>query len=522
MAVRRPHDAIVIGGGHNGLIAGAYLARAGLSTLILERREEVGGAALLAHHVGRLRPSVIRELRLGEHGLELVRPEVRAFAPQPDGRAVTLWDDPARTVEELRPWSRRDADAYPRFDAEVRTVGRFLGRVHAATPPDLVAPSLSDALAGLRLWRGLRKLGDRQVRALFRVLPMAVADLVADAFETDALRAAIATRGVRYAAMGPRSMGTAAVLLADSAEGEGGAAGQATLVRGGPRALAGALASAARSFGAVIRTGEEVVRVATAGGRASGVVLASGQELPARVVVSCADPKRTLLSLVDPAVLGPTLVWRAGNLRMPGVVARVDLHLAALPRFVAARGEEALRLSGRIVIAPGLDALERAFDASKYGRTSTSPYLDATIPSLADPGQAPGGRHLMSVLVQYAPYHLVETSWDAERDGLGDLVLKTLEEYAPGIADRVLDREVVTPMDLERTYGLTEGHPLHGEPGLDQLFAWRPLLGYARYRLHPPGLYLCGSGAHPGGGVTGGPGQNAAREVLADWKRRRR
>ncbi len=353
------------------------------------------------------------------------------------------------------------------------------------------------------------------------MLPMAVADFLSEAFESDPLRAAIAARGVQYAAMAPRSAGTAAVLLGDSAGG-GGLAGQAAFARGGPGALADALVRAARALGAQVRCGAEVAAIANAGERATGVVLASGEEFRAPVVVSGLDPKRMLLSLVDPVAAGPTLRWRAGNLRLPGVVAKVNLALDGLPAFPAAAGRDEELLRGRIVIAPGLDFLERAFDASKYGRVSEEPFLEATIPTLSDPALAPEGVHVMSVLVQYAPYHRRDGSWEvaAERERLGDLVLATLERYAPGLSGRVTARHVLTPLDLERDYGLTEGHPLHGEPGLDQLFAWRPLYGNARYRLEClRGLYLCGSGAHPGGGITGAPGANAAREILSDRKR---
>jgi phytoene dehydrogenase-like protein len=325
---------------------------------------------------------------------------------------------------------------------------------------------------------------------------------------------------VQCAALGPWSAGSAAVLLFDSAGNSGGAAGTTAFARGGPGALTDALVSALRSLGGDVRTGAEVMAVTERGGRVTGVALEGGEQIAARVVVSGTDPKRTLTRFVDPVVLGPQMMWRAGNIRMGGVVSKVNLALSGLPRFAAA-GSDASLLAGRIVIAPGIDALERAFDASKYGRISEEPYLEATIPSIGDPTLAPEGTHVMSVVVQWTPYDLHEGGWDAEREGLGDLVLKTLEQYAPGLSDLVTARQVLTPLDLERDHGLTEGGALHGEPGLENFFAWRPLLGLARYRMPLRGLYLCGSGAHPGGGVTGGPGANAAREILTDLKRSR-
>jgi phytoene dehydrogenase-like protein len=528
---RDRHDAVVIGAGHNGLVAGAYLARAGLRVQILERREKAGGAVAtdqlapgisvpaVAQTVGRLRRSVARDLRLGEHGLRLIRPEVRAFAPQPDGRAVTLWADPSTTADGLKDWSAADAFAYARFDRKVRALASFLAYLHAATPPDLKSPSVADAVAGLRLGRAYRRLGHTAGRELLRVLPMAVADVVMEAFESEGVRGVLAARGIQYTAMGPWSSGTAAVMLADSAGNDGGAAGQTAFAAGGPGALGDALVRAARSFGAEVRCGAQVASITSANGRASGVALSGGEEIPARTVVSGADPKRTLLDLCDPVAIGPTLGWRAGNIRTPGTVAKVNLALAELPLFPAAGGRDEELLRGRIVIAPGIDYVEQAFDASKYGRTSDAPYLEATIPSLADPSLAPAGTHVMSVLVQYAPYQRRDGDWDADREGLGDLAVKTMEEYAPGLSGLITDRQVLTPLDLEREYGLTGGHPLHGEPSLDQFFAWRPLLGHARYRLAMEGLYLCGSGAHPGGGVTGAPGANAAREIIGDLKR---
>jgi phytoene dehydrogenase-like protein len=538
MTTRAPtaYDAVVIGAGHNSLVTAAYLARGGLRTLVVERRERVGGIAdttelapgarvpTLMHTVGRLRPSVVRDLDLKRHGLTLLAPEVRVFAPSPDGNAVTLHGDVARTAEGLRVRSDKDAAAYPEFDRRVRVLSRFLAALADETPPDIVSPGFGDALLGLKLGRAFRGLGRLDARTILRVLPMAVADFVAESFETDALQAALAWRGVRFASMGPWSGGSTAVLLGDSAGNDGGAAGETVYARGGPGALAEALAAAARGFGAEVRTGAEVIAVTTADWRATGVALASGEEIAAPMVVSGADPKRTLLDLVDPVTLGPSMRWRAGNIRQPGVVAKVNLVLSGMPRFPAANGDERL-LRGRILVAPGIDAIERAFDASKYGRPSETPVLEATIPSLADPtlvSGAPEGTQVMSVIAQYAPYRLRDGDWDAGREALGDRVLAVLESVAPGISSLVAARQVLTPLDLERDFGLSGGHPLHAEPALDSFFLWRPLLGHARYRLPVEGLYLCGSGAHPGGGISGWPGQNAAREVLSDAKKRRR
>jgi phytoene dehydrogenase-like protein len=355
---------------------------------------------------------------------------------------------------------------------------------------------------------------------------MAVADFVAEAFETDALRAAIAWRGVRHSFLGPWSAGSTEILLGDAAGNDGGAAGQTVFALGGPGALSEALAASVRAAGGELRCGAEVTAITTRDGSATGVALASGEEIAAAVVVSGLDPKRTLTTLVDPVTLGPTMRWRATNYRTPGVVAKVNLVVDRLPRFTAAGGDDAQLLRGRIVVAPGIDAMERAFDAAKYGRLSDTPILEATIPSLVDPSLvegAPDGTHVVSISAQYAPYELRSGSWDA--DGLAetfaDRVVGVLDHLAPGLAASIRAREVLTPLDLEREYGLSGGHPLHGEQALDQWFLWRPFLGSGRYRLPVDGLYLCGSGAHPGGGITGQPGQNAAREILSDLRRRR-
>jgi len=530
------YDAVVIGAGHNGLVTAAYLARGGMRTLVLERSDVVGGAATttelapgarvptLAHHVGRLRGTIWRDLDLRKHGLRLVSPHVQVFAPSPDGTAFALTTDVAETANRIRARSAHDGERYAEFDRLARSIGTFLSELAGKTPPDIESPGLGDALLGLSVGRRFRGLGRHDGRSVLRVLPMAVADFVAESFETDALQAALAWRGVQYTAMGPWSASTAAVLLGDSAGNDGGAAGPTVYAEGGPGALSEALASATRAAGAEIRTGAEAVAVRSHDGRATGVVLANGDELDALAVISGIDPKQTLTRLVDPVAVGPSLRWRAGNIRTPGMVSKVNLVLSGLPAFPAANGEDDHLLRGRIVVATGIDAMERAFDAAKYGGIPERPVLEATIPSLADPtlvAGAPAGTHVMSVVVQYTPYTLREGSWDERRDEVGDAVLRTLDEVAPGLSSLVTARQVLTPLDLERDFGLTGGHPLHAEPGLDQFYLWRPLLGHARYRIGIDGLYLCGSGAHPGGGITGQPGRNAAREILADLRKRK-
>jgi len=530
------YDAIVVGAGHNGLTAAAYLARAGQRVLVLEARDRVGGSAVteeiapgvrvpaVAHTVGRLRPAVARELGLAAHGMALVAPEVRVFAPGPDGRAVALWGDLGRTVESLRALSDADATSYVEFDRRVRALSRFLADIGEETPPDIRGPRAGDALMGLRLARAFRGMGREDGRTILRVLAMAVADFVAESFSDEAIRATTAWRGVRHTAMGPWSAGSTSVLLADAAANDGGGAGETVFARGGPSAVSDALASAARAFGAEIRTDARVARVAVADGAVTGVVLASGEEIAAPAVVSGLGPKPLLTELVDPVTVGPDMRWRAGNIRTPAVSAKVNLVLDGLPEFPAASGDARL-LRGRIQVGTtSIDAVERAFDASKYGRFAEQPVLEATIPSLVDPSLVAGagdGTHVMSVVAQWMPRGLAADAWAAQRDALGDAVLRSLETVAPGISARVTARQVLTPADLEREFGLAGGHPMHAEPALDSFWLWRPLLGWSRYRMPVSGLYLAGSGAHPGGGVTGAPGQNAAREVLADRKRRR-
>lgn len=518
-------DVIVVGGGHNGLVTAAYLAKGGLKTLVLERRERVGGAAVteefypgfrvsaVAHTAGPLRASVARDLGLG---VQVVEAEPRVFAPLPDGRSLSLFGDPARSVAEVRAFSARDAERYPAFQRSLTRISGLLARILETTPPSVDDPGPRDLWSLLALGLGFRGLGREDAHRLLRWGPMAVADFAAEWFETELLRAVVAARGIAGTFAGPWSAGTTANLLFHAAASGGNGAGSTVLIKGGLGALSEALAAAARRHGAEVRTGADVARIATRDGGIAGVVLAGGEEIASRAVVSGADPKRTFLKLIEPTALDPEDLRRVRNYQQVGMASKVNLALSGLPAFKALAGKDGAALAGRIHVGREIDDLERAFDDAKHGGISKRPYLDVTIPSLSDPGLAPSGRHVMSVYVQYTPYRLKAGDWETRRGEVGDVVLGTLEEYAPGITGLVLHRQVLTPLDLERTYGLTGGHPHHGEHSLGQLFLMRPLLGWGRYRGPLRGLYLCGAGTHPGGGVTGGPGANAAREVLRD------
>ena len=519
-------DVVIIGGGHNGLVAAALLARGGLKPLLLERRDVLGGAAVteefhpgfkastVAHLLGPLRGSVVDDLDLKNRGLGFVEAEPRVFAPLPEGGGISLWGDAGKTAFELRKLSPEDADRYPEFHRSLSAIAAFLSRLLVLTPPDIDQPLKGPILSWLGLGMGFRGLGREDAQRLLRWGPMAVADFASEWFSTDLMRAILCGRGIHGLFGGPWSAGTTANLLLQAATGDGNGAGSAVQLMGGLGSLAGALSAAARQHGAEIRTGATVERIAVQDGRVTGVVLAGGEEIAARAVVSGADPKRTFLELLDPAVLDPDDVRRLRNYRQQGMASKVNLALDSLPPFRGDVSPDLLR--GRIHIGDDVDDLERAFDDAKYGGISRKPYLEATIPTLWDTTLAPAGQHVMSVYVQFTPYALREGSWETRRDEVGEATLRTLETYAPGISRRVLARQVITPLDLERTYGLTGGHPAHGEMALDQLFLARPLLGWGRYRGPLPGLYMCGAGTHPGGGVTGGPAANAAREILAE------
>ncbi|MFY9529078.1 MAG: NAD(P)/FAD-dependent oxidoreductase [Candidatus Acidiferrales bacterium] len=531
---------VILGAGHNGLVTAFYLARAGLKPLVLERRSVVGGAAAtgefhpgfkcstLAHACGPLLPSIMRDMQLEKHGLSMLQSPVRVFAPLPDGRGLLLLADPVESASQIEKFSRHDAPRYKEFHQLLARYCKLLHHLLWMTPPAIDHPSGEDLWKLLKVGRNFRGLGKRDMMRLLRWGPMAVADLVAEFFETELLRATIAARGIFGTALGPWSAGSTAVLLLRAAA-DPHPAGTSAFPRGGMGALAQAMAEAAKQAGAEIRTGAEVAQILVKNGGVTGVALASGEEIPAKAVISNADPRRTFLKLVDPVHLEPGFVVKMQHYRSNGTVAKVNLALNALPAFTALKGISAAgalslngaagALGGRIHIGPEIDYLERAFDDSKYGEFSRAPYLDITIPSILDPSLAPPEKHVMSIHMQFAPYKLRRGDWPSCRDALGDTVIKTLAAYAPDLPNRILARQIITPQDLEDSWGLTGGHPFHGELALDQLFTMRPILGYARHLSPIKALYLCGSGTHPGTGLTGASGSNAAREILKDLRR---
>jgi phytoene dehydrogenase-like protein len=522
-------DVVIIGGGHNGLVTAFYLAKAGYKPLVLERRAQVGGAAIteefhpgfrcsiLTHSAGPLRPDIVRDMRLEKHGLKLITPDVAAVSFSPSGRPLILYNNVNKSIQEIAKFSQKDAVKYPEFQKSLTKVSKVIGEALALAPPNIDHPSKSDLWSMLQTGRSIRKLGKKDMYRLLRWGPMAVADLVAEYFDTELLRATIAARGIFGTFLGPWSAGSSLVLLIRAAA-DPHAAGVACFTEGGMGAVTQAMAAAARQAGAEIRTGAEVIEISVGKGVASGVVLSNGEEINANAIISNADPKRTLLKLVDPVHLSPDFVTKLQHYRMPGTVAKVNLALGGLPNFTGVNGDgEVLR--GRIHIGPEIDYLERAFDESKYGNFSKQPYLEVAIPSLTDPSLAPAGKHVMSIYMQYAPFKLKNSDWETQRVALGDTVVKTLAQYAPKLPELILTHQIITPQDLEDTYGLTGGHIFHGELALDQFFTMRPLLDWARYRTPIRNLYLCGSGTHPGSGLTGGSGANAAREILKSLKK---
>ena len=526
----RRERVVIIGAGVNGLVAACLLAREGHRPLVLERSDALGGvavtrefspgfrASMVVPTAGPLLESVSADTQL--EGVEWLESPARLFLPAADGSGVTLWADEEKCAAEIEKISPSDAPRYLETRKSLDAMSKFFTALLEAIPPAMDDLSNRELLRSARLGLRLRSLGKRNMLRALRWLPMPAADLASEWFENESLRTAIAARGVFAARLGPRSPGTAGRLLFQTGP-WGDPFAPVVLPRGGMGVLADALGRAARAAGAEVRTAVEVSRILVAGGRVSGVELSGGDKIDATAVISSADPARTLLHLVDPAYLAPSVLARIRHYRIHGSAAIVHLALDALPQFrsLETNGSPSPALSGRILIADSVDSIERAFDAAKYGTLSDQPFLEATIPTVLDSSLAPPGKHVLTAWLQYAPYDLREGNWELGRDALLQSALRLLETRAPGISSLVVGSRVLTPADLEREYALTGGHVFHGDLAMDQMFSLRPIFGFGRYLGPVPGLYFCGSGTHPGIGVTGASGRNAARAILSDLRR---
>jgi phytoene dehydrogenase-like protein len=531
---REPYDAAVIGGGHNGLVAAAYLARAGLRVVVLERRHLVGGAAVTeemfpgfrysvaSYVVSLLRPEIIRELDLPRHGLEIL-PMDGSFIPV-DDRYLWMTSDHGRTMHNLRKWSKRDAEAYDEFGQLMADIIRFIKPIMNLVPPDPTRLSPRQWMALAPLARAFRDLPPDERVAFVQLMTMSAVDFLEQWFETDPLIGTMASWGIIGTFLGIRSPGTAYVMLHHYMGEVDGSFGAWGIPRGGTGSVSEAIASAARARGVEIRTESPVARILTRGDRATGLLLDSGEEIRARVVLSNADARRTFLGLLEPGSLPEDFEEEVRRFKYRGSSGKVNLALDGLPEFTSLPNTETTEhLRGAIGIGAEIDYLERAYDDAKYGRFSRQPFIDMEIMTAVDPSMAPPGKHVVSCFVQYAPYHLAGgKEWDdTEREAFGDAVVDAIAAHAPNIKDLILHRQVLSPKDIEDVIGLTEGNIFQGELTLEQLFWGRPAAGWARFRTPIRNLWLCGSSTHPGGGIMGAPGRLAAFEVIRQLQRGR-
>ncbi len=521
------YDAIIIGGGHNGLVCAAYLAKAGRRVLVLERRHVLGGAAVseelhpgfhfsvCSYVVSLFRPHIIRELDLARHGMEIIPLEC-SFLPLPDGDSLCRWSDPHQTRREIARFSEHDAEIYPEFGMAMTKMAQFARQLIDEPAPDPTSLDPREIMRLLRLTKAFKELGPDLAHLNAQLLTMSAVDFLDLWFESDVLKAPMAVSGIIGTFLGVRSPGTAYVLLHHYMGEIDGAFRSWGFAKGGTGRVSLAIASAARSFGAEIRTETPVQRVLFERDEAVGVVLDDGEEIRAKTVVSALDPHRTFLRLVGEEHLDDGFTRRIKRYKLRGSSGKVNLAVDRLPEFSCRPGGNGVHLRGDIAIAPSIDYLERAYDEAKYGDYSQRPYLNIVIPSLVDPSVAPPGQHVVSCFVQYAPYHIKEgaENWPDRREAFGDAVVDTLAEYCPGLKESILFRQVLTPWDLEQQFGLTEGNIFHGELSPDQLLFQRPVSGWARYRTPVRNLWMCASGTHPGGGVMGAPGELAARTML--------
>jgi phytoene dehydrogenase-like protein len=518
------YNAIVIGGGHNGLTAAAYLARAGRKVLVLERRHVLGGAAVTeeifpgfrfsvcSYVVSLLRPEIIRDFDLPRHGLEIL-PLDGTFTPMPSGDYLWRVNDHAKTRREIARHSKLDAEAYDEYGKAMVEMARFVKPILNMTPPDPTSLNPRDLLKLLFMGRRFQGLADADRYNQVQLMTMSAIDFLDQWFETDVLKATMSASGIIGTFLGVRSPGTAYVLLHHYMGEIDGAFRSWGFARGGTGAISNAIASAAREAGAEIRTEAPVARIALRNGRAAGVVLKNGDEIDADLVISSVDPNLTFLKFIEERDLPGDFVEEIRRYKYRGSSGKVNLALDGLPNFTCLPGVGA-HLRGALSISPSVDYMERAYDQAKYGEFSSRPYIDMVIPTLTDPSVAPPGKHILSCFVQYAPYKLSSGTWDDKREAFGDTVIDTIAEYAPNIRDIILHRQVLTPLDLEREFGLTEGNIFQGELTLEQLFFARPVPGWAKYETPVKNLWMCGSATHPGGGIMGAPGRNAALRIL--------
>ncbi len=522
------YDVIVIGGGHNGLVNAAYLARAGKKVLVCERRHVLGGAAVTeevfpgfkfsvaSYVVSLLRPEIIRELDLPRHGMEIL-PLDGTFTPMPNGDYLWRVNDHAKTRREIARHSRLDAEAYEEYGKAMVEMGRFVKPILAMTAPDPTSLALRGLRDLLSIARRFQRLPAEDKYNQVQLMTMSAAGFLDQWFETDVLKATMSASGIIGTFLGVRSPGTAYVLLHHYMGEIDGAFRSWGLVRGGTGGISNAIASAAREAGAEIRAEAPVAKIVIRNGEAKGVVLENGDEIPAKVVSSGIDPRMTFIKMAGAENLPADFVEDVGRYKFRGSSGKVNLALDALPDFTCLAGA-GLHLRGAISISPSVEYMERAYDEAKYGRFSRRPYIDIVIPSLTDPSVAPPGKHVMSCFVQYAPYHLKEGNWDEKREEFGNMVIDTITEYAPNLRNTILHRQVLTPLDIERRFGLSEGNIFQGELSLEQLFFLRPVPGWAQYGTPIRNLYMCGSATHPGGGIMGASGLNAAKKILREWK----
>jgi len=525
-------DIIVVGGGHNGLTAAAYLARAGLTTLVLERRNIVGGCCVTeeiapgcsvstaSYIASMLRPEVISDLHLGEHGLRMVPCDPAIQVPFPDGQVVPWWADRDRAKEEFSKISAKDAETFVQVDDRLKKLARYLQPFFMEPPPEIDTRSIRGWTDLFRVGKNFRGISSQEISQLISFLTGSLGEFLDHNYESEKMKTMLLANNVYGKHGGPYQPGTAIGLLFHLLSGgEHELQGFFGHVMGGMGAITQALAAAGRKLGVEIRTSAPVAQIDVRNGRARGVVLEDGTEIRARVVLSNADPKRTFLKMVAASELPGEFLHAIGGIKMEGPCAKVNLVLDDEPRFTGTPANATPLERTFYTLVPSLEFAERCYDIAKFGEIPEELWVDCVISSNADASLAPQGKHILTCFVQYVPYHLREGTWDEKRELLGDRVIKKIAEYAPNVPDAVVARQVLTPLDLERIYGLTEGNIFHGDLRLEQLFFMRPVSGWSQYRTPVDGLYLCGAGGHPGGGVTGAPGHNAAHQVLRDRKK---